>query len=506
MALSLTSEIERVLYTKLADKKYVDFDHLRQPRPILSLLTIEDIMELNKIAKSKRLSSKPKEKFNMINEIMARRGFKKLAAGTNRLVYKFMEDQSFVLKIPFCQPALTDNLNELMNQNLLRPFVTKVFEVTPCGTVGMFERANPITSREQFKSVAEDIYDIIINHLIGKYIIDDFGSKFFMNWGIRQGQFPVLLDFPYVFELDGSKLYCNKPDPMSNIGYCGGDIDYDDAFNYLVCQKCGKTYLASDLRLRNSKDAPIIITEQKGDIRMKVITELKGQKAQTVDTGKETAVYEKTKSGKIKGQGLAKREAKRNEAMRMEVIIDNVTSTSPAEEPEISGLSDIPKDIKNYPGMDVKVTTKKGNKSTTNSRPGRKSNAIDVKTDAAEVKEEVPVKKTKASAMKVELNNEVEQEEAVTAEEPVAGEDEDAAIITSPDDWNKMAEEANAEIDPADEESDEDAEEEVDDDSDDDEESEDEDDSDEESEDDEEIDVTAAKEIVQIVDDEDNPL
>lgn len=353
MALSLTDEVEKLLYTKMVDSRAVSFENIPQPATILSLLTMEDIMQLNKIAKSKRLASKPKEKFSMITQIMERRGFKKLAAGTNRLVFKYMENQSFVVKVAFCQVALTDNLRELYNQHLLKPFVTKVFDVTPCGTVGLFERVNPISSRESFMTIASDVYDIIINHLVGRYVIDDMGSKFFMNWGVRDGQFPVLLDFPYVFELDGSKLYCNKPDPMSPTGFCGGEIDYDDGFNYLVCQKCGKSYLASDLRLKDAKAAPLIV-DQKGDLNMQVRVEMDGNLVSSVDTTKETAVYEKPKKGKKPyGYGLARRE--KNKKPHMDVRVGVVEE---APEPEIDNNL-IPKDERKDIDINSQIRFKK---------------------------------------------------------------------------------------------------------------------------------------------------
>lgn len=356
MALSLTDEVEKLLYTKMVDSRAVSFENIPQPATILSLLTMEDIMQLNKIAKSKRLASKPKEKFSMIIQIMERRGFKKLAAGTNRLVFKYMENQSFVVKVAFCQVALTDNLRELYNQHLLKPFVTKVFDVTPCGTVGLFERVNPISSRESFMTIASDVYDIIINHLVGRYVIDDMGSKFFMNWGVRDGQFPVLLDFPYVFELDGSKLYCNKPDPMSPTGFCGGEIDYDDGFNYLVCQKCGKSYLASDLRLKDAKAAPLIV-DQKGDLNMQVRVEMDGNLVSSVDTTKETAVYEKPKKGKKPyGYGLARRE--KNKKPHMDVRVGVVEE---APEPEIDNNL-IPKDERKDIDINSQIRFKKNGK------------------------------------------------------------------------------------------------------------------------------------------------
>lgn len=319
-------EIEQLLYSKVRDQKIVTFEQLVPPCRILQLLTLEDIYQLNKLARSAKYSSRPKEKFALMNRIMEARGFKKLAAGTNRIVYKFLEDQSIVVKVAHCKVALTDNIREMENQNILAPFVAKCFEVSPCGTVGLFERVSPISNRQQFLSVASDIYDIIINHFLGRYVLDDFGSKYFMNWGVRAGAFPVLLDYPYVYELDGAKLYCNKPDPYSETGYCGGEIDFDDGFNHLVCQKCGKTYFASELK-NHGKDRPSILVDAKGDIDMEVLVIKNGNVISDVDTTKETAVYEKTRSGKPKGLGLAKREKRR--VPNMEVVIER----GPVEEP-----------------------------------------------------------------------------------------------------------------------------------------------------------------------------
>ena len=343
------NEIEKLLYSKVLDKRVVVFEQILPPCKILQLLTIEDIYQLNKIARSKKYAAKPKEKFAMIDQIMQRRGFKKLAAGTNRIVYKYLEDQSFVIKVAHCKVALTDNIREMSNQNILAPFVSKCFEVSPCGTVGMFERVSPISNRQQFLSIASDIYDIIINHFLGRFVLDDFGSKYFMNWGVRRGAFPVLLDYPYVYKLDGAKLICNKPDPYSETGYCGGDIDYDDGFNHLFCTKCGKNYFASDLKERQDKPQPSILVETKGDIKMNVMVMRGDTVVSSVDTTKETAVYEKTKSGKPQGYGLAKRE--RNRKPEMNVMVTRVKE-EPIE-PEVDE-NQIPKN----PDMHVAVIQK----------------------------------------------------------------------------------------------------------------------------------------------------
>ena len=285
----------KVLYSNApSDNRVKAFENIFPPCRILNLLSMEDIMQLNQIAKSKKLSSKPAEKLNMIKDIMWRRGFKRLSSGTNRICFKFTEDQSFVVKVAYDSVGLSDNLNELYNQELIKPFCAKVFDVTPCGTVGMFERVRPIRNREEFQSIAYDVFDIIVNEFVGKYVLADIGTKFFMNWGVRLGMFPVILDFPYIYELDGARIHCNRPDPSSPYGFCGGDIDYDEGFNHLVCTKCGKTFLASDLKLAAEKKSNDLIIEQE-DINMVVEIKRGDTVVNSIDTSKESDTYKKTK-------------------------------------------------------------------------------------------------------------------------------------------------------------------------------------------------------------------
>jgi hypothetical protein len=84
--------------------------------------------------------------------------------------------------------------------------------------------------------------------LTGKYLLADVGTEYFMNSALRDGFGPVLLDFPYLYEInDANALVCKKPDNNSPIGICGGLIDYDAGFNNLVCNKCGKIYRAQEI-------------------------------------------------------------------------------------------------------------------------------------------------------------------------------------------------------------------------------------------------------------------
>lgn len=366
----------KVLYThEPKDKKMQEFDSMLPPCRILDLLSMQDIIELNRIAKSKKLSSKPAEKLNMIKSIMRARGFKRLASGTNRIVFKYMENQSFVIKVAYDNVGLGDNLCELYNQEYIKPFCCKVFEVSPCGTVGMFERVRPIKNREEFASISGDIYDIMIGKFIGKYILADFGTKYFANWGLRGDIHPVILDFPYIYELDGAKIFCNRPDPSSPYGFCGGEIDYDDGFNHLICTKCGKTFMASELKLAVEKKSKDIIVETE-DIDM-IVQIYKGDELiATNDSTKESKTYKHDRRGRRKETPLEYRQRKKYEGFSVEIVkseessddnetvTENIkTSNKAITENDFNknySLADVPEVDNMYRDMNIDIVGRKG--------------------------------------------------------------------------------------------------------------------------------------------------
>lgn len=288
-------DIIQMLYRKEKSPLDFSFENLKS-RPLLSMITPQDIYELNKIATSIKLSSKPQEKYKRIDSILLPRGFKRIASGTNRIAYKFLDDNQICIKVALDKIGLKDNPREFQNQFLLQPFVTKVFEVSPCGTVGLFERVNPITSREEYCTVADDIFNLL-TMLIGKYVLEDIGTRYFQNIGIRYGFGPVLLDFPYVYELDGNKLFCNKMDPYTGI-ICGGEIDYDEGFNKLVCTKCGKQYYAKQLE-KYKKERQITIKEE-GEHDMSIVIKRNNKIIDRIESEKNVDVIPTYEQPKIK--------------------------------------------------------------------------------------------------------------------------------------------------------------------------------------------------------------
>lgn len=266
MGTERSSILERISSKKTSIEEF-NYDTLTAP-PIWWFLSPYDIQELYNNATSISLSAKPEVRYDKIHEIMTRRGLIKFAAGTNRVVYRHPNYPDILFKIAADDVGMHDNPAEYKNQFLIKPFCAKTFEVDPTGTVAIVERCQQLRNREEYISIADDVFELINTWLIGEYVLADFGSKFFMNVAIRKGFGVVLIDYPYIYKLDGNKLYCNKPDLSSPSGKCDGVIDYDDGYNFLRCTKCGATYKAKELGIKI--DSNEVIIKRKGDIKMEV--------------------------------------------------------------------------------------------------------------------------------------------------------------------------------------------------------------------------------------------
>lgn len=246
------------IQSRVVTKEEFDYDHL-YARPLYSMLTQDDINQLYTIAHSVRYAGKGPLKLKKIDEIMHMRGFKKLSAGTNRVCYSYFEDPTIVVKVAFDDVGRHDNPKEFLNQVKLKPFCAKCFEVSPDGTVGVFERVEAIENIEEFISISDRVLKLL-NIITSRYIMADIGASTFMNFGLRNGFGPVLIDYPYLYEPDIQKLVCKAPNLNSPTGICGGFIDYDDGFDKLICTKCGAEYKAAELgrSLYTKSDSTIV--------------------------------------------------------------------------------------------------------------------------------------------------------------------------------------------------------------------------------------------------------
>ena len=190
----------------------------------------------------------------MVNELLKPYGFRHLASGTNRRAFYCTYDDSIILKIASDRIGKSDNISEFQLQNLIQPFCPKIYEVVPNGVIALSERVEPMTEYDYKKRWNGDVFDFIFQIFLRGYIMEDIGSNFFKNWGVRYGFGPVILDFPYIYQVDWSRLKCMKENPETGT-QCNGDLDYDysNGMSQIICNKCGARYSAKYL----SKKVPI---------------------------------------------------------------------------------------------------------------------------------------------------------------------------------------------------------------------------------------------------------
>ena len=410
--------LDRITSKKTTPEEF-NFDALQAP-PLGMFFSPYDIQELHSIATSIKLAAKPQERYAAIDRVCKRRGLIKFGSGTNRVVYRHPEFPDILFKIASDDVGLGDNPAEFRNQWILKPFVAKTFEITPCGTVALVERVVPITSREEFISVADDVFELITEWLIGEYVLADIGAKYFMNHGIRKGFGVVLLDYSYLYKLDGSKLYCRKKDPNSPTGTCDGEIDYDDAFSHLICTKCGAMYKAKELELK-IKSSEIIAEGKRTNMKIKVSGGTNNTGNVVIEHGNSN--FQEQKDA-IRLESVAPATSKASENNTVKVSFGSAVKTTnasnglkvsprfiPANDKYVNGVSEkkVEKPVKMVLKEEFEVPAEE---------PKKEEPAPVVE----EVKEEAPVVEERKVAPAITISEEIKEEAiANKKEEPVKG-------------------------------------------------------------------------------------
>ena len=233
-----------ILFTPQSTNYQELFESIQMPINGWALLSPDDVNRLYWIATTGSLAGKFEKKRELMDEVMHNRGFKFMAGGTNRMVYKHYEFPSIVAKVPIDKVGMNDNVAEMRNQRYLWPYCSKMIQLV--GHIGFAERVEPIENRYQFNAFLPMIY-LTTLQITGKYILEDIGQKYWRNWAVRRGWGVCLCDFPYLFRLDGKKLICRQL--MRNGQLCGGEITFSDGYDYLYCTKCGRMYNAAELQV-----------------------------------------------------------------------------------------------------------------------------------------------------------------------------------------------------------------------------------------------------------------
>lgn len=262
---------------KITNELIVWYDNLKV-NPLLTYFTVDDIRMINEISSSVFLNNDPKEKYRRISAIMENRGFEFVGGGggTNRRAYVCTYDTRIVAKVGTDKVGFSNNLREYVNQDVLKPFCCKIFEVSPCGTLAIIERVYPIKSIDEFQSVGEDIFNVLYFKVRSRDIaMEDIGFRSYKNWGIRDNFGPVLLDYPTMYVADPKKCFCNQKDAYGN--YCNAPLDYDTGFDNIICTKCGHRYLSKSIAKKNGDSITELIyaagnkfNSKKGECKMKI--------------------------------------------------------------------------------------------------------------------------------------------------------------------------------------------------------------------------------------------
>lgn len=216
--------------------------------PLSFYLSSNVAKEVMRITREPTLMNNPKKKFELVNKEMASIGFVPLASGTNRRAFRCLYDDSIIIKIGSDRVGRGDNIAEYYSQHKIKPFCCKVFDVDQSGTFALIERVETMTAKEFKQRWRSEIFDILMSLVYRGYVCEDVGGNFYRNWAIREGFGPVMIDFPYVYEIEWGKLRCIHKDPLTGI-QCGGDLDYDysKGMSEIICERCGTRYSATYL-------------------------------------------------------------------------------------------------------------------------------------------------------------------------------------------------------------------------------------------------------------------
>lgn len=214
-----------------ANDKIVKHQIIR--KRIKETFTMDELQQIYDICMSHRFSNN-NDKVDALNFILRDKNFLELGAGTNR--YSMLKD-NYVFKFALDHYGFDDNNTEFNKSMELQPYVTKTYETN--GLISVAEYVN-IISLADFRDNKARIREIL-KWLSTKYLFADLGciDKNFRNWGYNDKQELIILDYGYIFNRDDVLMRCTK---------CGSRIVYDENYDQMVCEKCGKKFYVHDIK------------------------------------------------------------------------------------------------------------------------------------------------------------------------------------------------------------------------------------------------------------------
>lgn len=243
------------------------YDSWQSP-PLARWFTPQDIKFIEDVAVSPTLTTHPIEKYHLLDEFMESRGFKTEIGGTNRRFYSSVEFPQFGAKISTSLEGFKNNKDEYNVQHVLKPYCTKVYDVTQSGAIALDEVGIRV-DKDSIIDYGDQIFDILdIVFRRRKIAMTDVGIATPKQWVIRRNFGPILCDFPSVVILDPKKCYCTRRVKRHGIEMpCNGLIDFDLGFNKMECTVCGQKYEIKSLMATNTSPTNNNRTFVKGENR-----------------------------------------------------------------------------------------------------------------------------------------------------------------------------------------------------------------------------------------------
>ena len=265
--MKVNSELDKIYFDPIAKYKEVHglnpeisiddqmirwYDSWQSP-PLTRWFTPQDVKFIEDVAVSPTLTTHPIEKYHLLDEFMASRGFKTEIGGTNRRFYSSVEFPQFGAKISTSFEGFKNNKDEFNVQHVLKPYCTKVYDITQSGAIALDEVGIRV-DKDSIVDYGDQIFDILdIVFRRRKIAMTDVGIATPKQWVIRRNFGPILCDFPSVVILDPKKCYCTKRIKRHGIEMpCNGLIDFDLGFNKMECTVCGQKYEIKSLMATNA--------------------------------------------------------------------------------------------------------------------------------------------------------------------------------------------------------------------------------------------------------------
>lgn len=161
------------------------------------------------------------------------KGFIELAPATNRFA---LLKGKYVYKFALDRYGIDDNINEFKMSEELQPYVTKTYETN--GYITIAEYVNLISEAEFVRSIPH--IRSILKILAEDYLFADIGTitKNFANFGFRDDDSIVILDYGYVYKKDPKIMFCTSD---------GTELKYTENYDALYCPKCGRKYVMTEI-------------------------------------------------------------------------------------------------------------------------------------------------------------------------------------------------------------------------------------------------------------------